>query len=343
MAGRTLGGVLAIVFVGTAASCGASGGGGTAGTGDVDVPDGYSVTEVRSGLRGPTQIASLPDGALVVAQLNGGEGAGTGQVVRVVAESDEEIRVLFDGLAKPTGVAVLGEELWVMEERALSRGPIKGGELEPVLTNLPFNGRSEGTLTVAPDGRLLYETSGSIVGTSAAEGSATLFALTPGGEPEVLAQGFKNAYARIYDDAGTLWQAEMSDGSYDGDPAPDELVSVSPGDDFGWPRCIGDGQPVAFYGGTDELCAATPPSHALFDPGATPTSVAVAPWDGDVLLVALWNEGRVVSVPRTPGDGPLRAETFLTGIVHPQHLLVVGGRLLVTDFDNGRILAVTAD
>ena len=41
-----------------------------------------------------------------------------------------------------------------------------------------------------------------------------------------------------------------------------------------------------------------PPSHALFEAGATPTSIAVAPWDPDVLVVALWGEGRVVTLPR---------------------------------------------
>nr|MBA3984531.1 hypothetical protein [Acidimicrobiia bacterium] len=42
------------------------------------------------------------------------------------------------------------------------------------------------------------------------------------------------------------------------------------------------------------------------------------------------------------GDGPVRPETFLTGIERPQHLLADGERLLITDFEDGRILAVTA-
>jgi len=308
---------------------------------DVTTGDTNEVAEVYSGLRGPTQISPGPDGQLLVAQLNGGEGEGTGQVLLVDLDSDAEPIVLFEGLQKPTGVALLGDEVWVMEERTLSRGSSTGGELEVVLDDLPYNGRSEGTLTATPDGRLLYNTSGTIDGTGAAEGSGTLWALTPGGEPEEVARGFKHAYARTYDDAGTLWQTELSDGTYDGEPPPDELVEVTPGDDFGWPRCIGDRLPVEFYGGTAESCAQTPRSQALFDPGATPTSVAIAPWDPDLLLVALWSEGRVVAVSRRPGDGPVAVEDFLTGIAHPQHLLAVGDRLLITDFDAGRILAVT--
>lgn len=278
-----------------------------------------------------------------MAQLNGGENDGTGQVLLVDLRNDRAPTVLFDGLLKPTGVAMVGDEIWVMEQRTLSRGAVGGGEREVVLDELPFNGRSEGTLTATPDGRLLYNTSGTVTGTAAAAGSGVLWSLAPGREPEAVASGFKHAYARTFDDAGTLWQTEMSDGRYDGEPAPDELIAASPGDDFGWPRCIGDGVPVVSYGGSEEVCASTPPSHALFSPGATPTSVAVAPWDPDVLLVALWNEGRIVAVPRDPAGAPYEPETFLSGIAHPQHLLADGDRLLVTDFDAGRILAVTTD
>lgn len=117
---------------------------------------------------------------------------------------------------------------------------------------------------------------------------------------------------------------------------------VEPGVDFAWPRCIGDGTPVEQYGGTDAECADAPRSLALFEPGATPTSIAVAPWDPDVLVVALWNRGEVVTVsiadPAPPE--PVDPEVLLTGVEHPQHLLVDGDRLLVVDHDGGRILAV---
>ena len=74
--------------------------------------------------------------------------------------------------------------------------------------------------------------------------------------------------------------------------APGEL-----GDDFGYPRCVGDRRPVVELGAVAATCALTPPTHAIFAAGATPTSVAVAPWDPATLLVALWNRGEVVAVP----------------------------------------------
>ena len=310
--------------------------------GEIAVPDGFEVSVLADGFEGPTQITDGGDGSLLVAHLNGGESDGSGQVLRVPIADPDERNVLFGNLAKPTGVVQVGDEVWVMEQRRLSHGPATGGELVVEQDDLPFNGRSEGTLSVDPDERVLYDTSGSIDGTEAAAGSGALWAIESGGEPQRIASGFKHAYARTYDADGTLWETEVSDGTYDGEPAPDELVAVAEGDDFGWPQCIGDGTPVRLYGGTPERCGSAPPSHALFEPGSTPTSVAVAPWDPDVLLVALWNRGEVVALDRTTTDLPVEPTTFLTGIDNPQHLLVLGDRLLLSDFSGGSILEISS-
>jgi glucose/arabinose dehydrogenase len=305
----------------------------------ITVPDGFTVHEVVTGLVGPTQLAVAGDGTFVVGQLDGGEGAGTGQVLRIDPRHPDDRTVLLDDLLTPTGVAVVGDELWVMERRRLTRGSLDGGARTTVADDLAFNGRSEGSLTATSDGAVLYDTSGALDDGVAAAGSATLWSVTAGGEPVAVATGFKHAYARTFAPDGTLWQTEVADGSYDGAPAPDELVAVTAGDDFGWPQCVGDRTPVVQFGGTAERCASTPPSHALFDAGATPTSVAVAPWDDATLLVALWNAGEVVAVP-VAGMEPVPAEVFLGGLEHPQHLVADVDRLLVVDFTGGRILEI---
>ena len=157
----------------------------------------------------------------------------------------------------------------------------------------------------------------------------------------MVAAGFKNAYGHTVDGEGRLWATEVGDGTFDGEPAADELVAVMPGVDHGWPRCVGDRRPVAELGADPDRCAAGPASHALFEPGATPTSVAVAPWDDTTLLVALWRDRRLVAVPTAdPVAGPHRPVDVVTGDLQPQHLLVDGDRLLVVDFDGGRILAL---
>ena len=54
-------------------------------------------------------------------------------------------------------------------------------------------------------------------------------------------------------------------------------------------------------------------------------------------------EQRVVAVPRTTEGAPHEPIEVLGGEVRPQHLLADGDRLLVVDFDGGRILAVESE
>jgi glucose/arabinose dehydrogenase len=310
---------------------------------EVSVPDGFEVRVVADGFDGPTQIALADDGRLLVAELNGGEADGTGRVVVLDVDAPDDRTVLVDGLTTPTGVAVDGDLLWIMERRRLTVGPVGDpADRTIVADDLPFNGRSQGTLTALRGGGVLYNTSGGEAGDTLVPGSGVLWRIDdPTGEPVAVATGTKHAYAHVEHPDGRLFVTEITDRRLDGRPPPDELMVVNDGDEFGYPRCIADRVPVIELGATEADCASSPPSHALFDPGATPTSVAVAPWDQATLLVALWNEGVVVSVPASPGDAPHRGEPFLTGIDHPQHLLPVEDELLVVDHTGGRILAVS--
>ena len=130
-----------------------------AGCGSDEPVEPFAAVVVVDGLDRPTQLA-VTDDAWFVAQLNGAEDDGTGQVLRLdPGDLDAAPVVVLDGLTKPTGVAVFAGELWVMEERRLTRGPLDGSDREVVVENLAFNGRSEGTLTVDGD-RLLFDTSG---------------------------------------------------------------------------------------------------------------------------------------------------------------------------------------
>jgi glucose/arabinose dehydrogenase len=299
-------------------------------------------TIVADGLVRPTQITTDAVGRWIVAELNGGERDGSGRVLRIDPDDPDEREVLVDGLLTPTGVAVDGALLWVMERRRLTVGPYDDpGRRTVVLDRLPFNGRSEGTLTAVADGGILFDTSGSRLGDRLVDGSGTLWYLAgPDAEPEPLATGFKHAYAHTAAGDGRWFVTEISDGRLDGEPPPDELVIAGAGDDFGYPRCIGDREPVGELGVRPADCASTPRSHVLFAPGSTPTSVAVAPWDRSIVLVALWNTGEVVAAPVEPGAEPHEPEVVWNGIDHPQHLLADGDRLLVTDHDGGRIVAL---
>ena len=318
---------------------------------DLTLPPGFRADLVVEGLAGPTQMIAGPDGRLWVAQLNGGENAGLGQVLSLSPETGKG-NILLDLLDKPTGIAAHNGTLWIAAGRDLLAAPIgvdgSAGPPEPVLIDLPTNGRSNGTLTVTPHGEILFETSGRRQENEAAPGSGRLWALTPQDptNPRVLATGLKGAYAHAIDAQGRIWTTEIGDDPIDDGAPPDELNLVVTGADFGWPQCAGMGEPVQRYGGTAERCAQSRVPVVLFPPNATPTSVAVAPWDEDVLLVALWNRGEVVQVKITPdGDNAVGESTpFLTGLRNPQHLLAWrDGSLLVSDFATGTIFRITKE
>ena len=316
---------------------------------DVTVPADFSATLVAEGLRGPTQMVLAANGDIIVAELNGGENDGTGRILRLAQDDTAQRVVLQRGLDKPTGIAVAGDRLWIMERQRLSVTTLEPGDAREVVADeLPFNGRSEGTLTLVDDGTLLYNTSGSKRGPDRVNGSGMIFAVTDAagefGEPEMIAEGFKHAYAHLVDENDQLWSVEMTDGTFDGERAADELLAVAIGADAGWPQCVDDNRAVIEFDGSEELCSDSPRSHALFEPGATPTSFVVTPWDADTFLVALWLRGEVVTVPRSAPEGaPHEPVTFMTGFEFPQHLLVDGERVLVSDHATGRIIAISAN
>jgi len=317
------------------------------------LPDGFTAEVAVTGLSWPTQFIWGPDGRLWVAQLFAGENDGLGQVVAVDLATDEQ-EVLLEGLNKPTGIAVLDNALWVAEESQLLRAELDD-ELKPqtpqiILSDMPNNGRSNGTLTVSPDGQLIYETSGRRSGNQASTSSGTLWALDPAqpDNPTVLATGLKNAYAHVFDGNGRLWITEIGDGAiagadYEGQP-PEELNLVVSGANYGWPQCFGNQEPALNRDGTAEICTQTEPPITLFPPQATPTSIVVAPWDNSVLLVALWLRGEVTAVQiQQDADGRFTGTNtpFITGITNPQHLLPTpDGALLASDYRTGTIYRI---
>lgn len=336
----------------------------------VVAPVGFEILEVLDRLAGPTQMNLTPDGDLVVAELVGEENDGVGRILLI---DDEELQifgnrpetaadrvVLQDNLNKPTGVAVVGETLWFMERDRLTFSALTPGAERFIYRDaMPNNGRSEGSLTVTPESALIFNTSGRIRNGEVVEGSGLLFRIPnadpiAGGdpaiaallasEPDVIASGLKHGYAHVVDSRGTLFVTEMSDGTFDGEQAPDELVAVTDGDDFGWPACIGSREPVDEFGGDGQLCDQTPVSHNVYAERATPISVEVPPWDANQLIVALWNTDQLITTADSSSgtDESSDFDVFITGIGRPQDMLAFGPRLLVLDHEAGRIISIRA-
>ncbi len=319
---------------------------------NLELEKGYHAEKVFQGLYQPTQMILAPDGALWIAQLNGDENAGKGQVVRVGLQ-DKTMRVLLENLDKPTGIAILNNALWIQQKRSLLRAALneEGTVSTPeiILNDLPFNTRSEGTLTVSPRGTLIFETSGNRVGNDAEKDSAMLWELDPSDpkNPTPIATGLKNAYAHTFDEQGNLWATEIADDFVNGYAPPDELNWIVRNENYGWPRCFGYRLYATNYGGTEAECSNTFGAGLIFPPHSTPTSIVLSPFDRDKLLVALWGPTTpsVVRVPLNRNGNfasPITIAPLLTGLAHPQHLLVLADKsLLVSDFETGTLYRIT--
>lgn len=318
----------------------------------LDAADGWTVEVVRDDLAGPSQLVDDGEGGLLVAELAGGEDAGAGRVRDLGPDGTaDEPREVVGDLLTPTGLAVDGDTLLVQEQVAVAR-VAPDGTRATLVDDAPYNGRSQGTLTVTGvDGTVLAVRTGTGSGPDPAPASGELYALLDsGGTPAtaVVAVGFKNAYAHAIGPDGALYVTEIGDGTYDGEAPPDELNVVptdvwraavageGPPFDGGWPRCTGDADPTEAFGATAEECETLPRPLATFPPRSTPTSVAVTA-DGRV-LVALWVDNRVVEVDPTSGD----VTDVVTGLDRPQHLLArPDGTVLLTVHGSGELLRLT--
>lgn len=297
-------------------------------------------TVVVGGLNGPTQFTDGPGTWLLIAQLAGDEDAKTGQVLAVDPVTDKRV-VLYENLDKPTGVAWLNGFVWIMERRRLVRGEWRGAGTTPsaltvMVDDLPFNGRSEGTLTVTPDNRILYETTGSISKGEVVGGSGTLWVFDPLTKTSSkVATGLKNAYAQVFLPDGRLLTTEIGDNI---EAAPVEEVNVlpysgpaGPSVDAGWPTCPGDNE-----------CAGVITPIATFDRNTTPTGIAI---DATSAYVALLVTGEIHRLPLTnAGTGRVKTTVIAAGFEGPHTILRrPDGVLWISEHFADRIVALTVD
>jgi glucose/arabinose dehydrogenase len=314
----------------------------------LQLPAGYKATLVMEGLDNPTQFAVSEDGWIWTVQLAGGETSGTGQLVALSIATGEH-RVLAEDLFKPTGLALLDGQVWLMAGSELWHAPITGagaiGTLEKV-TELPSTSRSSGTLTTLPNGRLLYVTSGPD-DDDLSLGEGRLWTIDPKNptEPENIGVGFAMPYAHVLDENQQLWVVNMTEDIIAGEVPPDALFKVDM-------TSTAEGVPCYYYydladeypdGKAPAFCESANGPVLFFPPHSTPTGIVVSPWEPNTLLVSFWIAGEVVRVPLGTTDGTLTAtwEPFISGMVNAHHMVVLkDGTLLVNDFGQGKIYRI---
>lgn len=89
-------------------------------------------------------------------------------------------------------------------------------------------------------------------------------------EPEVYARGLRNSLALIRTRAGTILQAENSIDVADPKWPPEELNVIRKGANYGWPYCMGLGQPAPAWKAKKVSCAPYAKPQVLMAPHGAP-------------------------------------------------------------------------
>ena len=154
-----------------------------------DVPPGYTVTTLATGLEHPTALAFGPDRRLYVAQDGG-------TIVRIERGRP---RIFARRLVVPLGLLWRGRTLYVSQQgRVDALGP--GGRRRTVLSGLPYGRHQQDAIVAAPDGRL-YLGSGSTcdVCRERDRRSATILSFRPdGSDLSVVATCLRNPYGLAF-------------------------------------------------------------------------------------------------------------------------------------------------
>ncbi|MBV8085120.1 MAG: PQQ-dependent sugar dehydrogenase [Chloroflexi bacterium] len=203
----------------------------------VNLPAGFTMSVVASGLSVPRFMAFDSGGNLVIAE------DGANRIV-VLAGGTGAPKTLISGLGDPTSVALYQNYLYVAEAGQVSRYTYANGAAtnrQVVIPNLPAaTDHHTRTVVFGPDGSL-YLAMGSpcdacvpndaryaTIGRYAADGSAY----------QLVAKGLRNAVGLAFR-PGTdeLWATVMGRDGQGNDVPWDLLTNIRAGGDYGWPRC----------------------------------------------------------------------------------------------------------
>lgn len=337
-------------------------------------PPGFVVQAMATGLSSPRNVYPLPNGDIIVVESKGpglepstrpkdfvmnyfmnvahGRHPDAGPSNRLILLRDangdgiaEQRSVLIDHVNSPFGVVFADNYLYVAATDAVLRYPFTPGQthidakptLVAPLPGGPIDHHWTKSLTISPDGKLLYATVGSnsnIVenGLEAEHGRAAVWEIDRAtGRARIFATGLRNPNSpQFYPGSNTFWVVVNERDELGENLVPDYLTSVREGAFYGWPYSYyGQHVDVRVHPQRPDLVAkAIPPDYALSSHvaplGLTFYTGANFPanyrggafigehgsWDRDRL-----NGYKVVFVPFTNGRPSGMAQDFLTGFL----------------------------
>jgi len=240
-----------------------------------EVPPGYRVTAIATGLQVPRQTLVLPNGDILVAEGKGGgkapparpkdfiqgllmaestTDAQPGNRLTLLRDADgdgvyEGRSVFADGLNAPYGLALIGNRLFVANQDALvwfdyQPGQTRATAPPTLLARLPaeINHHWTKALTASQDGRFLYVGNGSNSnigerGMAVEEERAMIWEVdAQSGASRPYATGLRNPTAlAVQPGTGQLWAVVNERDELGPNLVPDYLTSVRDGAFYGWP------------------------------------------------------------------------------------------------------------
>lgn len=239
-----------------------------------DVPEGYRITAIATGLKVPRQTLILPNGDILVAEGKGGhapklrpkdviasyiKAKGTtsvegGDRLTLLRDADgdgtyEQQNIFAENLDAPYGLAYTNGQIYVANQGELVRFTYRDGQTKadaaPIrVTTLPdaINHHWTKSLAASPDGRFLYVGIGSNSnigerGMAAEVDRAMVWQVdATTGAHRPFATGVRNPTAlAIQPGTGTLYAVANERDELGADLVPDYLTSLRDGGFYGWP------------------------------------------------------------------------------------------------------------
>lgn len=326
----------------------------------LEVPEGFAIEELASGLSGVRTLKIGPDGQLYAVQSD------EGRVVRLDPATGGGVTSVVGDLNRPYGLAFHEGWMYVGERNQIVRfrGPAYE-TYEVVVPDLPTGGGHWTREIVFGADGMLYVSVGSscnVCEEADPRRAAVTRYRSDGSDETIVAEGLRNAAGlAVHPGSGAIW-ASQNERDMLGDDLPVEEINIlSDGDHFGWPYCYGDRIPNPEYEDRASVCAGTTSPALGIQAHSAPLGMVFYTADqfpeeyrGD-LFVALhgsWNRSertgyKLIRV-RVEDDRPASYEDFATGWLSGQRVagrpvypvVAPDGSLLLSDDGEGRIYRI---
>jgi glucose/arabinose dehydrogenase len=205
----------------------------------LQVPAGFQVSSYAKGFAKPRVMLELPNGTVLVS-----DSVAKGSVIALL-DGGKERKTLLANLARPFGLALYKEHLYVSEDEAIKRYPFNPATLEigaaETVVSLKGYTKAHWTRSIAFDekaGKMYVSVgSGSNVDPGDPKDRAAANVYNPDGSGhEVFASGLRNAVAiHFHPVSKKLWATVQERDGLGDDLVPDFFTEVKQGAFYGWP------------------------------------------------------------------------------------------------------------